>query len=160
VSKSLVVSLVIIGLTASILFPSIAAEEEIVGPLTRETLYEKYPDWQAVAAAYQPKPACVDALRSFGREVRIEIYLGTWCSDSKAQVSAFFKVLEMADSPLFQTVCTGIPEDKAKRAPFYQGKDIVKLPTFLVYVAGQEVGRIVETPERSVEEDLVRILGL
>jgi hypothetical protein len=36
----------------------------------------------------------------------------------------------------------------------------VKLPTFLVYVDGREIGRIVETPERSVEEDLVRILGL
>jgi hypothetical protein len=145
---------------AAALVPAFAGENEIVGPLTREILFEKCPDWLAVTAAYQPKPDCLDKLRGLGREVKIEIYLGTWCSDSKAHVSEYFKVLEMANTPLVQTSCIGIPEDRSKRAPFYQGKDIVKLPTFLVFVDGREVGRIVETPDRSVEEDLVRILGL
>jgi hypothetical protein len=157
VSKS---SIILVVLIASVLLPAFAAEDEIVGPLTREVLFEKHPDWQAVAAAYQPKPDCVEKLRAFGREVRIELYFGTWCSDSKAHVSAYFKVLEMADTPLIQTSCTGIPEDKDKRAPYYKGRDIVRLPTFIVFVDGQEIGRIVETPEKSVEEDLVRILGL
>ena len=147
-------------LSALAVVSCLAAEEELTGPVTREILFEKFPEWQAVAAAYQPRPDCVDKLRAFGREVRVEIYLGTWCSDSQAHVNEFFKVLEMADSPLFRVSCTAIPQDKDKRAPFYQGKDIVKLPTFCVFVDGREIGRIVETPERSVEEDLVRILGL
>jgi hypothetical protein len=134
--------------------------EELVGPLTREALLAANPDWQAVAAAYQPKPDLVDRLRACGREVRIEVFLGTWCSDSKAHVSALFKVLEMADSPLFRVVLIGVPEDKDKREPYYGGRDIVKLPTFLILVDGREIGRIVETPERSLEEDLLRILGL
>ena len=132
----------------------------MLGPLSREAILDGRPDWRAVAAAYQPKPDCVEKLRALAREVRIEIYFGTWCSDSKAHVSEYFKIMEMADNPLVQTACIGVPEDKAKRAAYTQGKDIVKLPTFLVFVDGREAGRIVETPEKSVEEDLVRILGL
>jgi len=147
-------------LSALAVAPCFAADEELTGPVTREILFEKFPDWQAVAAAYQPRPDCIEKLRSVGREIRVEIYLGTWCSDSKAHVNELFKVLEMADSPLFRVSCTAIPEDKDRRAPFYQGKDIVRLPTFLVFVDGREAGRIVERPEASVEEDLVRILGL
>lgn len=152
--------LILSFLSALAVVPCLAAEEELTGPVTREVLFEKFPDWQAVAAAYQPHPDCIDKIRAFGREVRVEIYLGTWCSDSKAHVNEFFKVLEMAGSPLLGVSCTAIPRDKNKRAPFYQGKDIVRLPTFFVFVDGREIGRIVETPERSVEEDLIRILGL
>ncbi len=151
---------VLLFLLALALCTAFGAENEILGPLTRETLFEKNPEWQAVAAAYQPKPDCVEKLRALGREVKIEIYLGTWCSDSKAHVSEYFKVLDLAETPLIQTACTGIPEAKENRSTYYQGREIVKLPTFLVFVDGREIGRIVETPEKSVEEDLVRILGL
>jgi thiol-disulfide isomerase/thioredoxin len=138
----------------------LAGQGEMLGPLTRESLFEMNPEWQAVAAAYQPKPDCVEKLRALGREVKVEIFLGTWCTDSKAHVSAYFKVLDLADTPLIQTVCTGIPEAKENRSAYYRGREIVRLPTFLVFVDGREIGRIVETPEKSVEEDLVRILGL
>ena len=139
---------------------AVPGQDEMLGPLSREAILDGHPDWRAVAAAYQPKPDFVEKLRAIGREVRIEIYLGTWCSDSKAHVSEYFKIMEMADNPLVQTACFGIPEDKAKREAYTRGKDIAKLPTFLVFVDGREAGRIVETPEKSVEEDLVRILGL
>ncbi len=140
--------------------PCLSFGEDLVGPLTREALFAANPDWRAVAAAYQPKPDGVDRLRACGRDVRIEVFLGTWCSDSKSHVSELFKVLDMADSPLLRVVLIGVPEDKDKRAPYYGGRDIVRLPTFLILVDGREIGRIVETPERSVEEDLLRILGL
>lgn len=155
-SKAFITNLVLALALAS----PLAGQGEMLGPVSREALFERHPDWQAVAAAYQPKPDFVEKLRALGREVRVEIYLGTWCTDSKAHVSEYFKVLDLADTPLIQTACTGIPEDKDKRAPYFQGKDIVKLPTFLVFIDGREIGRIVETPEKSVEEDLVRILGL
>jgi thiol-disulfide isomerase/thioredoxin len=156
VSKTFVTILALAFVSVS----AVPGQVEMLGPLSREAILEQHPDWQATAAAYQPKPDCLEKLGALAREVKIEIYLGTWCSDSKAHVSAYFKVLEMADTPLLQTAYIGIPEDKGKRAPYYRGKDILKLPTFLVFVDGREAGRIVETPAKSVEEDLVRILGL
>jgi hypothetical protein len=158
VSKSLFIVLVVI--LAGVLLPSFAAEQELVGPTSREAILEHSPSWQDLVAAYQPKPEVLDKLRGLGREVRIEVYFGSWCPDSMAHVSAFFKILDLVDSPLLQPVYFAVPEAKDKRAPYCQGKDIAKLPTFIVIVDGREAGRIVETPKKSVEEDLVKILGL
>ena len=157
-SKSLFpVVLILLGLA---LIPLFAAEQDLLGPVVREAILEHSPAWQDLVAAYQPKPEAVDKLRGLGHEIRIEVYFGSWCSDSKAQLSAFFKVLDLVDTPLLQTAYFGMPEDKAKRAAYDRGREIVKLPTFIVIVDGREIGRIVETPKTTVEEDLVRILGL
>lgn len=142
------------------LVPCFAAGRDLVGPTSREAILEYVPAWVDLVAAYQPDPGAVDKLRGVGREVVIEVYFGSWCSDSMAHVSAFFKVLDLADTPLVRAEYYGIPEAKDKRAPYERGRKIVKLPTFVIMVDGREAGRIVETPKKSVEEDLVRILGL
>jgi len=147
-------------LFALALIPCFVDGEDLVGPTVREAILEHCPAWMDHVAAYQPKPEALDKLRALGREVRIEVYFGSWCSDSETHLSALFKVLDLVDSPLLRTAYVGIPEAKDERAPYFQGRDITKLPTFIVIVDGREAGRIVETPERSVEEDLVRILGL
>ena len=157
-SKSPVVLLAVF-LSLAVL-PCSAAGEDLVGPTTREAILEHVPAWQDQVAAYQPKVEALDKLRGLGREVRIEVFFGSWCSDSMAHVSAFFKVLDLVETPLLQPVYFGVPEAKDKRASAYQGRDIVKLPTFIVIFDGREIGRIVETPKKSVEEDLVKILGL
>jgi hypothetical protein len=133
-------------------------QTELTGPVTKEAVLQKCADWQSIAAAYNPKPEFIERLRGLTREVRIEIFLGAWCSDSKAHVSEYFKVLEMADTPLIQTSYIAVPEDKTKRAAYYQDKDILKIPTFIVFMDGLEKGRIVEVPAKSVEEDLVEII--
>jgi len=136
----------------------LCGQTDLVGPVTKEAVLQKCTDWQPIAAAYNPKPEFLERLRVLARGVRVEVFLGTWCSDSKAHVSEYFKVLEIADTPLIQTSYIAVPEDKTKRAPYYQGKDILKIPTFIVFVDGLEKGRIIEVPQKSVEEDLVEII--
>ncbi len=140
-------------------FGAVASPQaERLGPLTKDQIFEACPEWQAAAAAYSPDPASLDALRSLSREVTIEVFMGTWCSDSKDHVPALFKVLEMADTPLLRAVFVGVPEDRERRAAYFHGLSIEKIPTFVVTVDGREVGRIVEHPKASVEADLVAIL--
>lgn len=158
-SKSLVLVFAAI-VAGSALLPSRVSGQELVGPADREAILERCPAWAAVAAAYQPDPEALIKLAGLGREVRIEVFFGSWCSDSEAHVSAFFKVLDMADTPLIRAAYVGVPEAKDKREPYVRGRGVEKLPTFVVLVDGREVGRIVETPQRSVEADLVRLLGL
>jgi hypothetical protein len=136
----------------------LCGQTEFAGPVTKEAILQKCPDWQPIAAAYNPKPEFIERLRSLTREIRIEVFLGAWCSDSKTHVGEYFKILEMADSPLIQTSYIAIPEDKTKRAAQYQGRDILKIPTLIVFVDGLEKGRIVEVPVKSVEEDLGAII--
>jgi len=143
-----------------VLLPCLGFGQDLTGPVSREAILEHSPSWKDIVAAYQPNPEFLEKLRALGREVRIEVFFGSWCSDSRAHVSAFFKILDLVDSPLLQPAYFGVPEDKEKRPPFFEGRDIAKLPTFIVLVDGREAGRIVETPQETVEEDLVKILGL
>jgi thiol-disulfide isomerase/thioredoxin len=150
-----VVPILIPFLLAAGWFP---AQQEILGRVTRDEIFAQCPGWPAVAAAYSPSPEAVERLRAVSREVLVEVFLGSWCDDSKSHVSEFLKVLELADTPLIRAEYIGIPEDKAKRPSYYQGKDIVKIPTFIVLIDGVEKGRIVEAPVKSIEDDLVRII--
>jgi hypothetical protein len=158
VSRSLLFIIVVI--MGTVLLPSFAFVEDLVGPVSRELILKHSPAWEGVAAAYQPDPAVLDRLRGLGREARIEVYFGIWCSDSAALVPAFFKLIDTADTPLLQAVYTAVPEAKEKRAPYCRDREVIKLPTFVILLDGREAGRIVETPEKSLEADLARILGL
>jgi len=148
----------LVPLSCLILLNAVRGQQEITGPVTPEDLLLKLPEWGAVAAAYVPGPEAVDRLRAVSREVRVEVVLGTWCDDSKAHVSEFLKVLEVTDNPLIRATYVGVPEDKTKRSPYVQGKDIVKIPTFIVSIDGAEKGRIVENPDKTIEEDLLAII--
>jgi hypothetical protein len=135
------------------------AETEMLGPLTKGQILSGVPDWEAVAAAYQPNAEAIARLKADNRPILIEVYLGTWCPDSKANVSAFFKILDMTDNPYIQTAYVGLPRDKAVRVKYIpEGKNIVKLPTFILSIDGQEKGRIIENPAKSVEADLISFL--
>jgi hypothetical protein len=101
----------------------------------------------------------IEKLQAIPSEIKIEIFLGTWCSDTKRNVSAYFKIMDMVDNPLIMTTYIGIPEEDDPRKPFIEGKNIVKVPTFIVYIDNQEKGRIIEDPVKSVEEDLLDIIN-
>lgn len=148
-----------VPLACLLLFAGLRGQQEVAGPLSPEDIFLKCPDWQAVAAAYTPDPEAVDRLRAVSREVLVEVVLGAWCDDSKAHVSELLKVLEVVDNPLVRATYVAVPEDKSKRSPYPQGKDIVKIPTFIVFVEGVEKGRIVETPAKTVEDDLADIIA-
>ena len=158
-SKSFFVLLAALAAAGGIV-PSPAFAQELVGSADREAILARCPGWQAAIAAYQPDPGIIEKLRGLSREVRIEVYFGSWCSDSETHVSAFLKVLDLAETPLLQPVYTAVPEAKDKREPYGRERRIEKLPTFVVLVDGLEAGRIVETPQKSIEADLAKILGL
>ncbi len=132
---------------------------ELLGPLSKEEILENFPDWQVEVSSYFPNQEVIEKLQAVPSEIKIEIFLGTWCSDTKRNVSAYFKIMDMVDNPLIMTNYIGIPKEDDSRKPFIEGKNIVKVPTFIVYVDDQEKGRIIEDPIKSVEEDLLDIIN-
>jgi hypothetical protein len=132
---------------------------ELLGPLSKEEILENFPDWQEKVASYVPNMQVIEKLQSIPFEIEIEIFLGTWCPDTKRNVSAYFQIMDMVDNPLFTTTYIGIPRDKDSREPYIEGKNIVKVPTFIVIIDSQEKGRIIENPVKSVEEDLLDIIN-
>ena len=133
-------------------------QAELVGELFREEILKDFPDWQAVIDSYVPDFDIIDRLREVNEEIEVEVFLGTWCPDSKKQLGAYFKILDIVDNPLIKTRYIGIPRNRDDREIYIKGRDIVRIPTFIVSIQKQERGRIIETPQASVEEDLWKII--
>jgi hypothetical protein len=132
---------------------------ELLGSLSKEEILENFPDWQEKVASYVPNMEVIEKLQSIQYPIEIEIFLGTWCPDTKRNVSAYFQIMDMVDNPLFTTTYIGIPKDKESREPYIEGKNIVKVPTFIILINDEEKGRIIENPVKSVEEDLLDIIN-
>ena len=108
---------------------------------------------------YSPKPDPVQVIHNFAGPAEIKVVFGDWCSDSKKQVPAFLKTLEAADNKNLQVVYLNVNRQKKEPADLLAGLNLSSVPTFIVSVGGQEVGRIVESPKMSVEQDLAEILA-
>ena len=134
------------------------ADVELVGNITRERILEKCPSWEDKITSYSPNQEVIEKLESVDHEVIIEIYLGTWCPDSVRNVSAYFKIMDMVNNSYLITKYVGLPRDKDARKPYIKGKNIIRIPTFIVFINNQEKGRIIENPTQSVEEDLLEII--
>ncbi len=134
------------------------ASQDLVGPLSKEEILQNFPEWQEKVASYFPQPEIIEKLKSINYPLKIEVFLGTWCPDSQEHVSAYFKIMEMVDNSLISSSYIGLPRDKEARKPYIKGKNITKVPTFIVLVDDHEKGRIIEHPVKSLEEDLIRII--
>ncbi|MBU2650733.1 MAG: thioredoxin family protein [Bacteroidetes bacterium] len=107
---------------------------------------------------YTPEIKYLKKIRKKLDDTKIVIVLGTWCSDSKTQVPRFLKVLDQID--FNESNLTMIGVDRSKTAGDLNIRDlsIERVPTFIFYHDGFEIGRIIETPETTLERDTYKIL--
>ena len=132
---------------------------DLLGELSQEDIIASFPSWEERAAGYMPDLDSITKLQALDVPVQIEVFLGTWCPDSIEHVSSFFKILDMTDNPLLMVTYTGLPRDKEAREVYIQGKNIKKIPTFIFYLNNQEIGRIIEHPNKTIEKDMADILA-
>jgi thiol-disulfide isomerase/thioredoxin len=108
--------------------------------------------------AYEPDK---NALEQIGNAppAEIKVFFGDWCKDSKKHVPAFIKTMELASNPGLQIAYINVDRQKKQPSDLIESLNIENVPTFIVFENGKEVGRIVETPKTSVEQDLADILA-
>ena len=92
----------------------------------------------------------------------IEIFLGSWCGDSKREVPRMLKILAAADFDTSNVKLIFVDNSTAtyKQSPQHEeaGKNIHHVPTFIFYNGKKEMNRIVESPIVSLEKDALAIL--
>ena len=152
---------------------AVAEEEEeelvITGRMEGDAVLHFSPEFEEGAAAYEPDPLSVELIASNDVELEIEVVWASWCSDSTREVPRFLKILERAEEsraslglgPLpIRVAFVAVDRDKRSGSEdLAADKGIEMVPTFLIVSGDREVGRIVETPEGALEEDLaLRIL--
>ncbi len=98
-------------------------------------------------------------------DLKVEVFLGTWCGDSKNWVPKFMETWEQLGLDVGQVDLIALynGKEKYKQGPNgeEEGRKIHRVPTFIFSKNGQEVARIVESPRNDLLTDLGQIaLGL
>jgi tetratricopeptide (TPR) repeat protein len=114
--------------------------------------------------AYKVDTATAIQLQPLLNNTTIEIFLGSWCGDSKREVPRMMKILETAnfDTSNVKLIFVNNDDEQYKQSPQGEEKNkfIHHVPTFIVYNNNnKEVNRIVETPIESLEKDLLNIVS-
>lgn len=123
-----------------------------------------YADWfLSGKEEYAPKESVMRELKTFKNEFKVTIYGGTWCGDTKDQLPKFAKILEELkfSSQNYEMFFVDNAAERYKQTPDankYQNS-VFRVPTFIIEQNGVEIGRIIEKPVESLEEDLLTILN-
>ena len=92
----------------------------------------------------------------------ITIFMGTWCGDSKREVPRVLKMLDCCGFPMknLSLVMVSNKDSLYKKSPQHEeaGRNIVRVPTIIIEQKGEEIGRIIEFPVKTLEKDLLAIL--
>jgi len=113
-------------------------------------------------AAYRADTQITDSLKPLAGDLQYEIFLGTWCGDSRREVPRLMKIMEsLKIKPSAITmIAVGNRDTLYKQSPAHEeaGKRITRVPHLNIYRNGIEIGRITETPVSSWEKDMLTIM--
>ena len=102
--------------------------------------------------------ATLDSIKPLLLDTSFTIFMATWCSDGKAQVPRFYRILDELDYDTSKVNLYAL--DKKKQSPSKLEKEynVLYVPTILVLRNDSIKNRIVEIPIKSLEQDLLDIL--
>jgi hypothetical protein len=136
-----------------------APREIVLGRPDRAQMEAAVPDWVQVEAGSAVDAKTAQALAAVAPGATLTIYLGSWCGDSRREVSRFWHALDAVGRPLpFPVTYIAVDPGKQEPAALLQGVDLRYVPTFVVTREGREVGRIVESAPHGIEKDLLALL--
>ncbi len=110
-------------------------------------------------AAYNANQNTISSLKSHLENITIKMVFGSWCYDSKMQVPRFMKILDEIDFAENQLSIIAVDRLKKTQKASIEGLKIRYVPTFIIYREQVEIGRIVENPKETLEQDLLEILN-
>jgi len=109
--------------------------------------------------AYEPNAAATAYLKEHLGKYRLVIFMGTWCDDSHNLVPKLYKILTTIGYPTDGMQLYGVDRSKITGTQAEQKWKVLFVPSIIVLDGDKEVGRITESVDKSVEEDLGRMLG-
>lgn len=145
-------------------FQTSKKETHLVGRTTLEALKKPpYEEWFTKNYdEYQIQQEKLNGIKSKFKDISITIFMATWCGDSKREVPRFLKIMKHLQFPDNQltTINLYLDDPNYKQSIDHEevGLNIHRVPTFIFYKKGAEIGRIVEGPTNSLETDIAQIL--
>ena len=143
--------------SAQITAHSPAAQENIlIGPVNRASI-DSTAWYQSNSQLYTPTQEVIRRIDSLAACDSVLVVFGSWCPDSHIWVPIFMNI---ADSTRLgnRIQFLAVPRSSGGQQKLTPGLNIEKVPTFIFYHDGKELGRIVETPHGDFGEDIIDIL--
>ncbi|WP_456377082.1 thioredoxin family protein [Lutibacter sp.] len=137
------------------------ATGNLVGIANKESfLQEPFNNWFTPNYdEYTTDEAIIKKLEPLLEKVTIKTFMGTWCGDSKEQTPIFYKILDEAKFNYNNLEMITVNRSKATPNNLQEGFNIERVPTFIFYKDGKEIGRFVEYPRETVETDILKIVS-
>ena len=108
---------------------------------------------------YKTDSLTLVAIKPLMKDKKVTLVMGTWCGDSKLQVPHFYKMIDDLSIPEKEVTLICVDGTKKAENGLIDKLNIERVPTFIIYENGKELGRIVESPKISLEKDLLEILS-
>ncbi|MCF8253878.1 MAG: thioredoxin family protein [Bacteroidia bacterium] len=115
----------------------------------------KFPWFNSEYANYIPNEAILGQLKIYVPEIRVLIFAGTWCSDTQRELPRFYKIMAAIGVNEAQMELIMLDQNKKSRYFNVEVLAIENIPTFIFLKNGKEVGRIIEKPNLTLEEDIL-----
>ena len=135
--------------------------EEVIltGALEMENIKNAIPGYSDNYEVYQPQQKWVSRIAEEKTATEIVVIIGTWCPDCHRETPRFAKLIDAAANNNIQMRYIGVDRQKSDPDNLSKAYDFKRIPTFIVMQEGKEIGRIVESPKTTLEQDLANILN-
>lgn len=129
----------------------------LIGTIEAKVL-QQYSWYGKQYSTYKADATSIETLRSFAADIKLVVVLGTWCGDSKEHVPALLKIADEAGIQAAQIELIGVDRKKQCPLPDISLLHIEYVPTIFVFYQGKLKGKIVETPQITIEQDLLALI--
>lgn len=124
-------------------------------------LKDEFKEWfESAYNEYNPDENIIEMLKKIDlNEVKIMVIFGTWCGDSRREIPRFYKIIDKTKIKESNITFIGIDTKRSANHRFLDFIEFTRIPTFIFYKKGKELGRIVESTKVSLESDMYKILS-
>lgn len=145
-----------------VIFILIACRVYAVEQIERNKILADNKEWETVYRGFEIDNELIEAMSyKMSGNLKIDVYFGFWCSDSKNNVPPFLKIIDRlegynANVPVNYYTVERKPTKETKY--YVEEFKVERVPTFIFYKDGKEIGRIIENPKKSMIEDVMDII--
>ncbi len=130
----------------------------LTGTVATQTMLE-LDDFSKGYKEYQVDTAAITPLKNLKEATEIVVIIGTWCGDCHRETPRLIRILEEVNNPNIKVTYIGVDRAKSDPEGLAAQYEFTRIPTIIVSQNGEELGRIIERPETSLEIDLAKILN-
>ena len=146
-------------------YTDVNGQPMLLGKHPKEDLMQKpYKEWfEKNYTDYVTDTITAHQIAPLLKNKKFELFMGTWCGDSRREIPRMIKLLEYCGVPPsnINIIMVDDHDSTYKQSPSHEerGKNIFRVPDLIVYEDRKEVNRIVEYPVVSLEKDLLAIVS-